>query len=206
MVIREGREGEKAPGSGARERLLAAGTALFSEKGYAGTSIREIVSQAGVTKPVLYYYFENKEGIFLAILKRAARMQEAILADVRERTGAVLDRLIYLYHRIYQGVGEHQQLFKMIHNLIFGLPQGAPEGDTAHYSRRMAEAIKEIYVQGLASGEVRHADPDEAAMMVLALMDFCFHLAYIRPESLDPAQGERLLRLAFQGLSTTEGE
>jgi hypothetical protein len=45
----------------ARERLLEAGIALFAEKGYASTSVREIVARAGVTKPVLYYYFFQEQ-------------------------------------------------------------------------------------------------------------------------------------------------
>ena len=36
-----------------REKLLETATALFAEKGYAGTSVRDIVDRAGVSKPVL---------------------------------------------------------------------------------------------------------------------------------------------------------
>ena len=48
----------------ARARLLETATELFAEKGYAGASVREIVEKAGVSKPVLYYYFKSKEGLF----------------------------------------------------------------------------------------------------------------------------------------------
>ena len=47
---------KKTDEKGARDRLLEAATALFAEKGYAGTYVREIVTHAGVTEPVLYYY------------------------------------------------------------------------------------------------------------------------------------------------------
>ncbi|MBW2208934.1 MAG: helix-turn-helix transcriptional regulator, partial [Deltaproteobacteria bacterium] len=57
-------KGRKPEEQDARAVLLEAATALFAQKGYAGTSVREIVERAGVTKPVLYYYFENKEGLF----------------------------------------------------------------------------------------------------------------------------------------------
>jgi AcrR family transcriptional regulator len=58
-----------APDEGARHRLLVAATRLFARTGYAATSVREIVEAAGVTKPVLYYYFQSKEGLYLAILE-----------------------------------------------------------------------------------------------------------------------------------------
>ena len=41
----------------ARTKLLESALTLFSQKGYEGTSIREIIQGAEVTRPVLYYYF-----------------------------------------------------------------------------------------------------------------------------------------------------
>lgn len=51
-----------------KEALLHCALKLFAEKGYENTGISELVQAAGVTKPTLYYFFENKEGIFRAIL------------------------------------------------------------------------------------------------------------------------------------------
>ena len=68
--------------SGTRERLLETASHLFAEKGYASTSVREIVARAGVSKPVLYYYFQSKEGLYYALLKWGAEVQKKIIADV----------------------------------------------------------------------------------------------------------------------------
>ena len=191
---------KKINGNNARERLLEAGTALFAERGYASTFIREIVARAGVTKPVLYYYFKSKEGMFYTILDGAAEQQEVILAEALEAPGTVLDRLIFLYRRIYEGLIENRNLFKMIHNLVFGPRQGTPDYDIAQYHRRMVDAIKTIYLEGLAQGEVKEVDADQVAILVLSLLDFCFHLEYAHPELSDPERPESLLRLAFRGL------
>ena len=191
---------KKIDENNAKERLLEAGTALFGERGYAGTFVREIVDRAGVTKPMLYYYFKSKEGMFYTILDGAAEQQEVILAQALEAPGAVLDRLIYLYCRIYEGLIEHQNLFKMIYNLVFGPRQGAPDYDIDQYHRRMVNAIKTIYLEELARGEVKKADADEVAILVLSLLDFCLHMEYVHLDSPDPERPERLLRLAFQGL------
>jgi TetR/AcrR family transcriptional regulator len=186
---------------GVRRTLLLAGINLFAEKGYASTSVREIVALAGVTKPVLYYYFRNKEGLFQAILDWAAEWQESILHEALQSPGTAFERIVYLYRRIYQGLMENIQLFKMINHLFFGPPQGAPRYDIERFHRRMAEVIKEIYLGGLRQGEVREIDPEEATFLVLGVTDYCFHLDYLHPESMDPDRAERLLCLAFQGLS-----
>jgi len=185
----------------ARQRLLETATELFAEKGYAGTSVREIVDRAGVSKPVLYYYFKSKEGLFYAILEWAADAQQEILNEIFATAGTVLDRFIYFYRRISAGVEEYQNLYKMIHGLMYGPPQGAPAYDFPKYQRHMFDAVKQIYTSGLTVGEVKAADEDEVAFLVLSLIDFSLNMNQVLPELADPQRPERLLRLAFQGLS-----
>ena len=47
-----------------RERILKAAEVLFDQQGYANTTMEQIVSALGVTKPYVYYYFHNKQEIF----------------------------------------------------------------------------------------------------------------------------------------------
>lgn len=54
--------------SNSKNDILQSALSLFSEKGYDAVSVNEIVEKAGVTKPVLYYFFNSKEGVFKAIL------------------------------------------------------------------------------------------------------------------------------------------
>jgi AcrR family transcriptional regulator len=185
----------------ARERLLETATALFAEKGYASASVREIVERAGVSKPVLYYYFKSKEGLFYAILEWAAEVQQEILNEIFEARGTVLDRFIFLYRRVYEGIRQYQSLYTLIHGLIYGPPQGVPEYDFAMYQRRMLDAVKRIYTEGVSKDEIRSVDAEEVAFLVLGLMDFSLNMDMVLPELADPQRPERLLRLAFQGLS-----
>jgi AcrR family transcriptional regulator len=53
---------------GVKGRIVYEAVHLFLEKGYNGTSVREIVASSGVTKPVLYYYFPSKEGLYREIV------------------------------------------------------------------------------------------------------------------------------------------
>ena len=188
----------------AKVRLIEAAIGLFARKGYASTSVQEIVARAGLTKPVLYYYFENKEGLFLKILDTASKQQEVMLAEIVETSGSALDRLTLLYRTVSEGVKLHGDLFKMLHDLILGPPHGAPSYDYDQYRLRLVKAVKSIYIEGVSRGEVREADPDDVAVLVLSLIDYCFHLGEIQPDSSDPAQPERLLNLMFEGLGRSE--
>jgi AcrR family transcriptional regulator len=185
----------------ARERLLETATELFAEKGYAVASVLEIVEKAGVSKPVLYYYFKSKEGLFYAILEWAADVQQKILNEIFEVKGTVLERFIFLYRRVTEGIQQYQSLYIMIHGLIYGPPQGVPEYDFAMYQRHMLDAVKRIYTEGVSRDEIRNVDGEEVAFLVIGLLDFSLNMDMVLPELADSQRPERLLRLAFQGLS-----
>lgn len=50
-----------------RSQILQSALELFALYGYSGTGVADIVKKAGVTKPTLYYFFSNKEGIYEAV-------------------------------------------------------------------------------------------------------------------------------------------
>lgn len=65
-----------------RGEILKQAAKLFAQRGFDAVSVREIVEAAGCTKPSLYYHFESKEGLALAL------MGEFIEAAVTARTRA----------------------------------------------------------------------------------------------------------------------
>jgi AcrR family transcriptional regulator len=54
-------------GSATRQRILAVAVELFSARGFAGTSVRDIAEAMGMTKASLYYHFSSKEEILDAV-------------------------------------------------------------------------------------------------------------------------------------------
>lgn len=52
---------------GFREKILKESVRLFSEKGYHGTSMRDIASSSGCSLPTLYYYYKNKVDLFYEV-------------------------------------------------------------------------------------------------------------------------------------------
>ena len=67
-----------------RSALLAASRAVFSERGYAGAGIAEIVARAGVSPPVLYHHFAGKADLYLAV---AADVYDEVLGALDAAAG-----------------------------------------------------------------------------------------------------------------------
>src|SRR3989304_7401995 len=55
-----------------RERIIASAIGLFSQKGFKGTTTREIAEGAGISEAMVFRYFPTKEDLYAAIITRAA--------------------------------------------------------------------------------------------------------------------------------------
>jgi AcrR family transcriptional regulator len=150
---------------------------------------------------VLYYYFKSKEGLFYAILEWAADAQQRVLNEIFAAGGSTEERLRYFFYRVYEGIRQYKSLYLLIHGLIFGPPQAVPAYDFGRYQRQMLEAAKRILAEGISAGDIRDIDTDDAAILVLGLLDFSLNMDTVLPEMVDPQRPERLLRMAFQGLN-----
>src|SRR4249919_1716115 len=63
------------------EQTLTVAHSLFAARGYAAVTMDEIATEVGVTKPLLYNYFGNKERLYIACMKRAG---DALVATILE--------------------------------------------------------------------------------------------------------------------------
>ena len=81
-----------------RARILDAAKAAFAERGLGGARVDEIAARAKVNKRMIYHYFGNKDGLFLAVLegayadiRYAIRPRERGLAIVVSGNDAIID-------------------------------------------------------------------------------------------------------------------
>ncbi len=118
MAPRGSRTAASGPSAGAggataptRERILDAALDLFIRKGYAETSLREIAAELGFSKAALYYHFESKQDILMALHMRVHGVTDDVLpvleakADPGDVWAQLVDLLIGLtlrYRRLIE--------------------------------------------------------------------------------------------------------
>lgn len=68
-----------------RSRILLVAAELFRERGYAGTSIRDVSERIGTTKAALYYHFRTKEEILAALVEPVLAAVDAFLDEMQAR-------------------------------------------------------------------------------------------------------------------------
>ena len=85
--------GSRAPET--RERILDAAVSLFQERGFAGTSIRDLAERAGVTTAAMYYHFDGKDQILDALFDPCLQALQAIdVPPGDDRARQVLERIM----------------------------------------------------------------------------------------------------------------
>lgn len=72
-------------GSQTRAEIRDAALALFTERGYESTSMREIAEQLTITKAALYYHFESKEAIIVSLFEESLQALDTLLDWAEEQ-------------------------------------------------------------------------------------------------------------------------
>ena len=77
-----------------KQELLDAALQLFTEKGYEGTSINDIIKKVGVTKGAFYYYFKSKEEVLDILTERQTDIIIGFLQKIAvEENVSVIEKL-----------------------------------------------------------------------------------------------------------------
>lgn len=189
-----------------RERLLACATALFARKGYAATTVREIVAAAGVTKPVLYYHFASKEGIFVELLRAPSEKFMALVDGLAKEEGSARERIRRLAVETHALVGENLDLVRIMYAIYYGPRQGAPAVDFDAYHDRFRSAVREMIEDGIRRAEFRDADGPDMTWAVIGAVNIAMEIDLCHPELSIGTEGlSRVLDLIFKGIAEKSG-
>jgi AcrR family transcriptional regulator len=154
-----------------RERILAAALGEFARHGLGGARVDRIAARAGANKRMLYYYFGNKDDLFLAVLEESYRRirsaERALhLADLDPR--AAMRRLVEFTWRYYL---EHPEFLTLLNseNLHRGRHVRRSSNIAAMHSPFVA-MIRQVLERGASKGEFRRGvDPVQLYISIAGL-------------------------------------
>lgn len=181
-------------------RLLNSALDLFSEKGYEGTSIREIIEGAGVTRPVLYYYFENKEDLFRRVFETMFSELLGRIETAAAGEGDCVERLKAILSAAFELAEENTRLVRLILQVLFAPPQQGPALDRGKLIRQRFKTVEHVIKEGLASQELSGGDSQSLTLVFLGLMDMHMMAKFHRTETrLSPELATSLVELFVAG-------
>jgi AcrR family transcriptional regulator len=149
-----------------RDRIFQSALRHFSEKGYAATSLREISEDAGTTKPMIYYYFGSKEGLYGSIVREILEeMADAIRTHLPGEAPPPAQILAYC-ERYLDHFLQQEEIIALVLREVFGLG-GVP---MAQFSQALGDEVRKPLDAILARGmEVGALCPDSIPMCANAV-------------------------------------
>jgi AcrR family transcriptional regulator len=188
--------------SGARQVVLESAIAEFARKGYAATSIQDVLRATGLSKPTLYYYFESKAGLFRAILDFAYEESFRMMQEGTRGKKSCAERLVEITSALFSFAERHQSLLRLVFATVFAAPEEIPPKCIDPTKRRRNfEFVLQIVSEGLKKGELdAHFDPIDLTHGILGAISHRARMHLIQPQGrLDRACAERVTMLFLEG-------
>ena len=179
-----------------RDLIIQAAATAFSQKGYSGTSISEIASQANVGKGTIYEYFRSKEDLFFAVFEWFARMSGAeAKISVSDISGTASHKLEALSYSIMNTWSEMKDVYSLV--MEFWADSAASQ-----MRERFQQSFKNAYKnfrgivsdlirEGMTRGEfTRDFDPESIAASLVGTWDALLLQAWF-DDDFDPVTAAR---------------
>jgi TetR/AcrR family acrAB operon transcriptional repressor len=182
-----------------RQSLLKAALSIFSQKGYASTTLEDVAQEAGVTRGAIYWHFGGKAELYSALLdKYSARANDIVQAEVAAG-GDLVDILRRIFIRLLTAVEEDPSLRAVMEINLLKTEYSPELSDTLtrqiENGRALLAGIAQAMVGGIAAGELRSdLDPTDMARAFIAFQNGVLHLWMMDPTAFE--LGERAPHLA----------
>src|SRR5450759_5958697 len=98
---------------------------LFVDRGYNGISMRELAQATGIAKAGLYYHFQDKEDLFLAILNENLDQMGAIIRRCRQAGGSAREQISAVMQEIFASAPEQRSIIRLANQEMANLSQQA---------------------------------------------------------------------------------
>jgi AcrR family transcriptional regulator len=188
--------------SGTREHILGAALKSFADRGYAATSVQQIVDAAQVSKPALYYYFKDKAGLFQALVDQAHDERYRLMQKAADRGKTVAEKLEEIVAAVFEFSEGNRELMRLAFATAFAATGEAPGGTKCREKgRRNFEFVRSLIECGQALGELNmRFSADELAMGIYGQLNSYVMVRLLVPDCpLNRQTARQMVQLFLEG-------
>ncbi|HEY5337862.1 MAG TPA: TetR/AcrR family transcriptional regulator [Rhizomicrobium sp.] len=152
------------------QEILDAALACFAERGFAATRMEDLAERAGVTKGTIYLYFENKDGVFKALVRESIGVELAqVVQSIRAFEGSSRDLLRNILGVLAQFIRTSDRV--VLPKILIAEAGNFPEL-ARFYREEVVDkglgAMSAVIQRGIARGEFRDVEPQYSARLCMA--------------------------------------
>jgi AcrR family transcriptional regulator len=154
-----------------RTRILEAARRVFARKGLAAT-MDDIAVEAAVSHGLAYRYFTSKEAIVRALIEQALQTPAAELQHIQEMPGTPGERLNFLISAFVESRRVYPEFSQLLGQVLHDEAMPGDFREIVHRRGQILQGmLRQLIVEGQATGEVAAGDPDQLVRAILACLD-----------------------------------
>ena len=154
------------PDSDTKKMFIESSIKLFADKGFNGTSMRDIAKAVGTTLPTIYYYFGNKQDLYQSILREVIEKFIETTATAAVEVGGIREKLIAMGMAKHRFIAENREMMMLYLREMYG-PKGVV---SLNESIAQGVMMLEMLVrEGIEKGELRQVDPNITAWYLMGV-------------------------------------
>lgn len=182
-----------------QDEILTVARRLFIQHGYHGLSMRTIAEEVGVSKAALYYYYEDKQALFLAILKTSLLEIEALLDRCLASNDLAFDQVRQFVQLILQQPQETRAVIRLASQELGQLQEEMRQTFETEYQQRFLDKLDRLFAAGIVRGELREMAPRLLTWSLLGLLYPYFYPSFSRASAPNTQIANQICTIFFEG-------
>jgi AcrR family transcriptional regulator len=154
-----------------RVAILNTAAHMFLELGYRRTSMSELAKRLQITKPALYYYFQNKEEIVVECYRQGISLIEASLDKALVQHGTGFEK-VQAYVEAYATTVVQHEFGRCVAILDDGTFSETTRREVREQKRRIDTALRRYMEEGMEDGSIARCDAKLASFAIAGAINW----------------------------------
>lgn len=153
----------------AKTRILDAAEELMARQGYAGTSVSQLCSACGLSASAIYWHFESKEGVMVAVLERGITRYLEVLEAANATTPAAAESALRAF---FEAIEQRPEALRLA--IILGMEDGANGsvgGARVAFVRQKGRRLLRSLAAALVGLPEAHPDMERLGAFLISALD-----------------------------------
>lgn len=187
-----------------KNQILDAAASVFIRSGFSKARMDDIAAEAGLSKGALYWYFNSKDEIILAMMDRLFEREFADLEALRIADGTAIERMSEFTDFLIRDLYQILELIPIAYEyLSLSFRDNSIQQTLRQYARSYLTLLVPIIQQGIDRGEFLEVDAHEVAIAISAIVEGTILLWVYDSETIQVEKHIRSgINLLIDGLKT----
>ena len=158
-----------------KDIIAKAAVSCFAKQGLTNTSIQDIANEANVSKSLVFYYYKNKENLFIYLVKNQQNTNLEEIKKIIENCNNPLDQFKNIIDKIFSHIKDknHLDLIKIVHEEFMKNSLNQINNEIELYVHEIIDLISNVIDRCIEQGYFRKIN---SKLMTINIFSFMFFL------------------------------